>query len=100
MSLAVQNPETGQLSQVQKRIQAVLVERELWPQNGLRLEYDKPKCIGCQTFGKCTICVQGKKCDSCKESKQHSDKCTKQRICDNCDERKRRCQCVSKKYCF
>ena len=35
MSLAMQNPETGQLSQFQKGIQTVLVERGLWPQRGL-----------------------------------------------------------------
>lgn len=87
-------------SKVQKGIQKVLEERNLWPEKGLKLECDKPKCFSCEELATCTACVRGRKCESCKEEKQpHSGDCTKQRICDACDRRKKRCQCVQKKYC-
>lgn len=93
------NPTTGQSFQVQKGIQAVLVERRLWPFKGVRLECEKPKCNTCHSFSTCTLCIKGRKCDSCKEAKDHSGHYTKQHICDACDLRKKRCQCFTKKYC-
>ena len=99
MCLLQTNSATGQSALVQKGIQAVLVERGLWPPGGVRLECEKPKCATCQLLTTCTVCVKGRKCDSCKEAKDHSGHCTKQRICDACDLRKRRCQCVTKIYC-
>ena len=99
MSTVVVNPSTGQSRIVQKGIQAVLVEGELWPQKGVRLECENLKFITCQTLATCGICVRGRKCESCKEVKNYSGKCTKQRICDACLLRKERCQCVTKKYC-
>ena len=38
------------------------------------------------------------KCDSCKETKEHSGKYTKNHICDTCCLQKERCQCITKKY--
>lgn len=98
MSAVITNPLTGQSTTTQKGIQAVLVERGLWPQGGVRLECEKPKCTNCQTLTTYRICVRGRKCDSCKETRQHSGKCTKQRICDACNLRKKRCQCITKIY--
>lgn len=99
MSTMVTNPTTGQSYFIQKGIQAILTERGLWPQGGVRLECKKPKCTNCQTLTTCRICVRGRKCESYKEAKQHSRKCTKQRICDACNLRKERCQCITKVYC-
>ena len=79
------HPTTSQSFQVQKGIQAVLLERGLWPSKGVRLECEKPKCATCQSFSICNVCIKGRKCDSCKEVKDHSGHCTKQRICDTCD---------------
>lgn len=85
---------------VQKGIQIVLEERNLWPQKGLRLECEKPKCQTCEEMSNCTMCSRGHKCDSCKVEKEpHSGTCSKKRICDVCDRRKERCRCVSKIYC-
>lgn len=99
MSTVIVDSLTGQSTILQKGIQAVLVERGLWPQGGVRLECEKPKCSNCQTLTICRICVRGRKCDSCKEAKEHSGKCTKRRICDACNLRKERCQCITKIYC-
>ena len=99
MSTVNTDPITNKSTIIQKGIQAVLVERGLWPQGGVRLEYEKPKCTNCQTLTTCRVCVRGRKCDSCKESKQHSGKCTKQRICDAFVLRKENCQCITKVYC-
>ena len=75
MSTVNTDPITNKSIIIQKGIQAVLVERGLWPQGGVRLECEKPKCINCQTLTVCRVYVRGQKCDSCKESKQHSEKC-------------------------
>ena len=84
MTTMVVNLSTGQSRIVQKRIQAILVKRRLWPQKGEQLECEKLKCITCQTLAICGICVQGQKCKFCKEVKNCSGKNTKQRICDAC----------------
>ena len=94
------NPTTGQLFQVQKRIQAVLVERGLQPFKGVRLECEKPKCTTCQFFSTWTVCIKRRKYDTCKKAKDHSSHCTKQHIYDACDLQKKSCQCVIKKYCI
>ena len=85
MSTVITDSLTGQSTTTQEGIQAVLVEQGLWPQEGVWLECEKPKCTNCQTFTICRICIQGRKCDSCKETMQHGGKCTKQRICDACN---------------
>lgn len=69
MSTIITDPITNKSSFIQKGTQADLVERGLWPQGGVRLEYEKPKCTNCQTLITCQICIRGRKCDSCKESK-------------------------------
>lgn len=38
---------------VQKKIQLVLEERNLWSTRGLKLECTKPKCFNCQMLSKC-----------------------------------------------
>ena len=79
------NTATGNPVQIQKRIQLVLEERGLWPQKGLKLESEKPKCRSCEEMIACTLCVRGQKCNSCKEEKEpHSGICSEQRICDTC----------------
>jgi len=89
----------GAMKKVQKGIEKVLKERGLWPGNGLLLECSKPKCDSCQEMVDCRMCTKGTRCDSCKERKQHSGKCSSQRRCDECVRRKDRCQCVRKEYC-
>lgn len=61
--------ENGQL--IQKGIQHILKEQDLWPADGLNLECSKPKYHNCQ------ICVKGHKCESCKIHKSHSLTCSK-----------------------
>ncbi len=92
MSTVITNPLTGQSTTIQKGIQAVSVERGLWPQGEVRLECEKPKCTNCQTLTTCCICVQDRKYDSCKKTRQYSEKCTKHQICDACNLRKERYQ--------
>lgn len=100
MWISRDNSATGNPVQIQKGIQLVLEERGLWPQKGLKLECDKPKCHSCEEMIACTLCVRGRKCNSCKEEREpHSGNCSKQRICDACNRRKERCQCVQKQYC-
>jgi hypothetical protein len=89
----------GAMKQVQKGIKNVLQERGLWPDKGLLLECPKPKCDSCQDMVDCRMCVKGTRCESCKERKQHSGKCSLQRLCDESVRRKERCQCVRKGYC-
>ncbi len=93
------NSATGKSTTVQKKIQAILVERGLWPSERVRLVFDKLKCTTCQALSICGICVTGRKCNSCKEAKNYSRKYTKQSICDTCLLQKERCECVAKKYC-
>src|SRR6516162_8916615 len=77
---------------VQKGIRNVLQERGLWPDKGLLLECPKPKCDSCQDMVNCRMCEKGIRCDSYKERKQHSGKCSSQRLCDECVRQKERCQ--------
>lgn len=84
---------------VQKRIQMVLEEWNLWPDTGLKLMCDKLKCSSCQEVSTCKLCTKGKRCESCIKPKVHSGKCDKSRTCDECVRRKERCQCVPKEYC-
>ena len=99
MSTTSINPVTGNSTTVQKRIQAILMERGLWPPGGVRLVCEILKCTTCQTLSKCGGCIRGQKYNSCKEAKICSRKCTKQRICDAYVLRKERCECVLKQYC-
>ena len=92
------DPQTSKVNSVQKGIQAILIKRGLWPQGGVRLECDKPKCSMCQAFAKCTSCKKGKSYDLCKQTKECSGNYIKQCICDAFDLRKRRCQCTTKQY--
>ncbi len=85
MSTIITDLLTGQSTTIQKGIQAVLVERGLWPQGGVRLECEKPKCTNCQDLTTCRICVRGRRYDSYKEKRQNSGKCTEQQICDACN---------------
>ena len=47
MSMVNTNPITNKSTIIQKSIQAVLVERRLWPQKRVWLECEKPRCINC-----------------------------------------------------
>ncbi len=89
--------ETGEVIRVQKGIQRILKERELWPQEGLRLECPTPKCGACTEMVKCKDCVKAKRCEPCKEKRVHSSpKCIPQRKCDACVKRKDSCSCTVK----
>lgn len=86
---------------IQKGIQKVLEERNLWPAEGLNLECSRPKCFNCQAIADCQLCVKGRKCDLCKAPRQHSShNCSKNRRCDACVHRDEQCQCVPKKHCL
>lgn len=90
--------ENGQW--IQKGIQRVLEERQIWPVGGRKLSCPKPKCFNCQVAADCKICVKGHKCDTCKTPKDcSSTNCSKNRRCDACVHREEICQCVTKKYC-
>lgn len=92
--------ESGQTTQVQKGVQRILQERELWPERGLRLECPTPKCGTCIEISKCKECEKAKRCDSCKEKKIHSSsQCTPQRRCDACVTRRNNCACTVKTFC-
>ena len=80
MSTTSINPVTGKSTIVQKGIQVILVERGLWPSGGVRLVCEILKCTTCQTLSTCGVCIRGRKCNSCKEAKNCSGKCTKQRM--------------------
>ncbi len=99
MSTTSINFVTGKSTTVQKGIRAILVERGLWPPGRVRLVCETLKCTTCQTLSTCGVCVRGRKCNSYKEAKNCSGKCTKQRIFDACLLRKKRCECVAKQYC-
>lgn len=62
---------------VQKGIQMVLEERNLWPKNSLKLSCEKLKCSNCQVVFTCKLCVKRKQCKLCIKPKIHSDKCDK-----------------------
>ena len=98
MSTTLINPGTGNSTTVQKEIQAILVERGLWPPGDVRLVCETLKCIICQTLSTYGVCIRGRKCNSCREAKICCGKCTKQRICDKCVLQKEHCECVSKQY--
>lgn len=85
---------------VQKRIQIVLKEQNLWPSGGLKLSCDKPKCSNCQAVSICKLCIKGKQCKSCMRPKVHSGKCDKACTCDGCVSRRNQCQYVPKQYCI
>ncbi len=93
------NYATDKSTKVQKGIQAILVERRLWPPGRVRLVYNTLKCKTCQALSTCGICVHAQKFNSCKEVKYCSGKWTKQRIYDKCLLQKARCECMTKKYC-
>lgn len=44
---------------VQKGVQCIVEERQLWPTRGLNLECPKPKCFNCQVAADCKICIKG-----------------------------------------
>ena len=85
------NLATGQSNRVQKEIQAILEEQRLWPGKRVCLSCNKPKYPNCQSLTICTVCVKGRKCEPCKETKEHSGWYTKQRLCDVCNNRKSQC---------
>ena len=85
---------------IQKGIQWVLEERNLWPSKGLKLECPKPKCNCCVKKTKCKECVKAKRCESCKEKKEYSNlKCTSQRRCDACVIKRNICTCTVRILC-
>ena len=88
MYLLTKNFITGQLTKVQKRIQAILEEQRLWLVKEICLSFNKPKCNNCQSLTTCTKCIKDHKYEACKETKKHSERWTKQRFCDKCDNRK------------
>ena len=94
------DPVTGQFVLVQKGIQRILEERELWPGNQLKLECLKPKCQSCQDAQNCKICIKGTRCEPCKLEKGHSrPDCNNGQPCDMCKDRKTRCSCMQKILC-
>lgn len=86
---------------IQKRIQKVLEERNLWPSEGLNLECLKPKSFNCQIAAEYKICVKEHKFDICKVLREYIGTATytKNYRCDTCAHKKENCQCVVKKYC-
>jgi hypothetical protein len=78
----------------------VVQERGLWPNQGLRLQCDRSKCLECASAENCKLCVTGTRCNSCREDKVHtSNSCKPNRKCDGCVARKQRCTCVKKQKC-
>lgn len=53
ISTMITNPTTHQLSVIEKDIQAILIQRGIWPQRGVILDYEKLKCTNCQTLTMC-----------------------------------------------
>ena len=51
---------------LQKRIQKIFEERDLWPAKELNLSCPKLKYFNCQITTDCKIYVKGYKCDTCK----------------------------------
>ncbi len=88
MHTLVENLTNGQSQKIQKEVQAILDEQGLWPTKGVHLSCDQPKCANCQTLATCMVYVKGRKCDLCKETKEYSGRCTKQRLCDAYDNQK------------
>lgn len=43
----------------QKKIQKILEEKSLWPQQGLKLKWVKPKCFNCEVAANCKVCIRG-----------------------------------------
>lgn len=88
-------------SQCQKRIQQVLIKRELWPGSSLNLESPKPQCYNCEQRINCKLCIKGTKCKFCKVSKVHTGtiECIESWKYDGCIIREAQCICISKKYC-
>ena len=84
---------------IQKRIQLVLEEQNLWPNTGLKLSCDRLKCSSCQAVSNCKLCIKGKQCESCIKLKMYNGKCDKSCICNECINRKDCCQYTQKKYC-
>ncbi len=80
LCLLTENPITCKATKVQKGIQAILEERGLWPVKGVRLSCEQPKYTNCQSLSTCTVCVKGRKCEACKETKEHSGRCTNKRL--------------------
>ena len=80
---------------IQKSIQYVLEEQNLWISKELKLEYFKPKCTCYVEKIKCKEYVKAKQCKSCKDKKKHSNpKCISQRRYDVCVIKKDICSCI------
>lgn len=84
---------------VQKEVQMILEERELWLTRELNLVYPILECLACHLMAKCKVCIKESRCSFCMEKKTHSNKCTPKRTCNECCRRKKRCTYVFKKYC-
>jgi hypothetical protein len=94
------NVPGAEITWIPKGLKRVLQERGLWPEQGLLLQCDRPKCSDCTTAENCKVCVKGTRCNSCREAKQHSNNsCKPNRKCDGCVARKERCTCIKKKKC-
>lgn len=85
---------------IQKKVQMILQERDLWPIRGLNLVCSMPKCPTYHLMAKCKDCIKGSWCTFCMKKKINSNKCTPKHACNKCCWRKERCQCVAKKYCI
>ena len=90
--------ENGQW--IQKKIQKVLEERQIWPIRGQKLSYPKLKCFNCWVAADCKICIKGHKYNICKNLKDCSlTNCSKNWQYDAFVHRKDIYQYVTKKYC-
>lgn len=63
-------------------------ERGLWSIKRVRLSYDQPKSANCLSLITYTVFIKGQKCEFCKETKEHSGQCIKQKFCNICDNQK------------
>lgn len=76
---------------IQKRVQIILQEQDLWPTGGLNFAYPIPECSAYYVMTKCKDCIKESRCISYMEKKTYSSKCTPKRACNKYCQRKKRC---------